>query len=210
MLQSYKQIGAVQHAVPVSVAESDSSQITLMPFTSSVGESAVYANVGGPVWALDWNTESSTTAYLAVSAHPSDALGVYPDHKYDSKYEGDNVIQIWTVPPINASTIQHGSPLTWKVGLRHDSGLVWALAWAKHREFYPDHRRTGLGILAACFADGRVAVYHIPDVPKGQILLDALAPMAESIPDDSVHFCLQWSLTNPFVFLTGSSHGTYN
>ncbi|EQC36704.1 hypothetical protein SDRG_06138 [Saprolegnia diclina VS20] len=191
---------AAAPALRVSEAKAPDEVMEVAPFTSVAGDEAIYTNAGGPIWAMDWLVEGVGPAYLALGVHPTNADGSVSDHTYDQKYSGENVIQVWSMPK------QHPETMAWTVGLRHDGGFAWDVQWNKHREHLPSEWQSGVGLLAAALADGRIVLYHVPKNTTEPIL--DLAPFCSTTRDHSVTLALRWSLVNPFQFLSGACDGS--
>ncbi|RHY66998.1 hypothetical protein DYB26_003627, partial [Aphanomyces astaci] len=188
---AFDQVDALKHAVAVHVETQKSKHaISIAPLTSKRSQQVVYLNAGGPVWAVDWYQPPSTpsTSYIALSAHPtvSSANGdvVVPNHSYNERYDGGNVVQIWAV---SAKSKQHSSSLV--LSIPHNGAFAWSLKWAPHVS-------ACLGVLAAALGDGTLHLYRM--------LHDQSYSMVGTYQDPhSSLLSISWSRTHPYMFLTG-------
>ncbi|OQS00253.1 hypothetical protein THRCLA_06090 [Thraustotheca clavata] len=197
---AYKEIEGIAPAPTLRVSEAGVKKVLeLPPFQAVAGTKAVYANVGGPVWAMDWLVDDGGPAYLAIGVHPTKEDGTVKDHAYNIKYTGENVLQIWSMPK------KHPQTMSWVVGIRHNRGFAWDIKWNPHREHLPQHRQNGLGILACAFADGSIGLFQVPKNTSTPVI--ELEPFASTSAGDSVTLTLRWSLVNPYMFLSGACDG---
>jgi WD40 repeat protein len=211
---------------------------------SSEIEDVMGINVGGPVWAIDWLPTTTITNYktgekmnkktidsiewrfLAVSSHPPcevvDGKMIKrspPDHYYDAPKGGINLIQIWAIPS-NSHTDKDKVPIKPRMvfGLDHTSGVAWDLKWCINATtILPTEYKDALGLLSACFGDGTVQFYAVPDVSK-DFLKVALGPQLDTVKKlpalvkgkvvDVIQLCIRWSPFHPNLLLSGASDGS--
>ncbi|ETV99311.1 hypothetical protein H310_08043 [Aphanomyces invadans] len=194
------QVDALKHARPVQVETTTSKQaISIEPFNSKELEEVVYLHAGGPVWTLDWLHPPSTNAsYVALSAHPTqvtaDGDTVTPNHVYNDRYEGSNVVQIWScIAKSKASTPASSLVLT----IPHNGGFAWVLKWAPHAcASLP----IGLGVLAVALGDGSLHLYRFLEDHSYSVLGTYHDPQSSFL-------AISWSRTHPYMFLTGRVDG---
>ncbi|CAK4749965.1 hypothetical protein LEN26_019179 [Aphanomyces euteiches] len=196
---AHDQTDALKHAVPVLVEtkKKAKSVVSIKPLTSDVNtdHSAVFMNAGGPVWALDTCGKKGEATFIALSAHPTEKtqLGelVAPNHQYSEKYQGSNLIQIWSAPAkaTQRATLVHT--------ILHQGGLAWSLKWAPLASSYT--RAPGIGLLAATLADGHLMLYRVD--------LTSYSIVGSYLDQASTFLSVSWSLTHPYLLLTGSVNG---
>ncbi|EGZ22532.1 hypothetical protein PHYSODRAFT_464205, partial [Phytophthora sojae] len=151
--------------------------------------------------------------FLALSTHPPCQVedgkvvkNTPPDHYYDVPESARSLIQIWAVPPRMVYAIDH------------ESGVAWDLQWCPLAKKFPkaDRRQKIMGILAACFGDGSMRVFEIPEVPEGMLqqeiskegVVENNTPVVVARLPRILQLSVQWSPHNWNMLLTGGSDGS--
>nr|CCA17576.1 conserved hypothetical protein [Albugo laibachii Nc14] len=189
-------------------------QVTLRAFDAcSLEPNRVAINAGGPIWAMDWHPatsmeETTECTYITIATHPPCSVKddqiiseEPPDHHYCDQKGGAGLIQIWAV-----ST---SSSLPYLIyAIAHDGGAVWGLKWCPQ----PCEVMEGIGMLAACFGDGTVQVFHVPRRESSQsqerTCVERLKPIICARIHNVIQMCLQWSPHSADQLLTGGSDGS--
>ncbi|KAF0696934.1 Aste57867_12353 [Aphanomyces stellatus] len=198
VLLHHAETNALQYAARVCVKIKQTKEdIFIDPLTSATdaGHSAVYINAGGPVWAIDWcEGVAGGGSFVALSAHPTEKSPTgerfVPNHQYSEKYRGSNAIQVWSIP----SKVQ---PAKLVHTILHHGGFAWSLKWAPHASLFS--RDIGIGVVAAALADGHFMIYRVD--------ADTHTTLATFLDPHSTFLSISWSLTHPYMLLTGSVNG---
>lgn len=203
------------HSVSSSFNENsiEDEKVSLPVFNAcSLDTNRVAMNVGGPIWAMDWHPATAkqpewNVTYLSIAAHPPCSIRndqiiseEAPDHHYGEQRGGPGLIQIWAV-----STDLSLPYLMYAIA--HNGGAVWGLKWCPQE----CKGMGGIGMLAACFGDGTVQVFHVPRHEFSQSqerpCVERLEPVICGKLQKVVQMCLNWSPHSANQLLTGGSDG---
>ncbi|CCI39486.1 unnamed protein product [Albugo candida] len=204
------------HSVSSSFNENsiEDEKVSLPVFNAcSLDTNRVAMNVGGPIWAMDWHPATAkqpkwNVTYLSIAAHPPCSIRndqiiseEAPDHHYGEQRGGPGLIQIWAV-----STDLSLPYLMYAIA--HNGGAVWGLKWCPQE----CKGMGGIGMLAACFGDGTVQVFHVPRHEFSQSqerpCVERLEPVICGKLQKVVQMCLNWSPHSANQLLTGGSDGS--
>lgn len=170
----------------------------------------IILNTGGPVWAIEWCPSLLTReeqlrelrkSYIAISSYKA-----YDEtHVMGQTYHGKNMIQIWDLGAITTKGVVNPSNPILALGILHDKCYVRAISWCKKGSKYDvsENEVPRLGLLAACFGDGSMDIYAVPDPESlsSQIGLESdspiyvrLKPVFTLPPDVNAMICtVSWS-----------------
>ncbi|XP_033859284.3 general transcription factor 3C polypeptide 2-like [Acipenser ruthenus] len=122
--------------------------------------------VGGPVWSMEWcpcPEGSTSTQYAAIYSNK----GMDDRHKMSGTHIEPALLQIW-----NIGDLQHFScptnKATFAYGVALDYGCIWNMKWCPSGTWeLPSSNRKipqmpRLGLLAASFSNGKIAVFSLP------------------------------------------------
>ncbi|KAK6490034.1 general mRNAion factor 3C polypeptide 2-like isoform X1 [Huso huso] len=122
--------------------------------------------VGGPVWSMEWcpcPEGSASTQYAAIYSNK----GMDDRHKMSGTHIEPALLQIW-----NIGDLQHFScptnKATFAYGVALDYGCIWNMKWCPSGTWeLPSSNRKipqmpRLGLLAASFSNGKIAVFSLP------------------------------------------------
>ncbi|XP_041105686.1 general transcription factor 3C polypeptide 2 isoform X2 [Polyodon spathula] len=122
--------------------------------------------VGGPVWSMEWcpcPEGSASTQYAAIYCNK----GMDDRHKMSGTHTEPALLQIW-----NIGDLQHFScptnKATFAYGVALDYGCIWNMKWCPSGTWeLPSSNRKipqmpRLGLLAASFSNGKIAVLSLP------------------------------------------------
>ncbi|XP_058881748.1 general transcription factor 3C polypeptide 2 [Acipenser ruthenus] len=122
--------------------------------------------VGGPVWSMEWcpcPEGSASTQYAAIYCNK----GMDDRHKVSGTHTEPALLQIW-----NIGDLQHFSwptnKATFAYGVALDYGCIWNMKWCPSGAWeLPSSNRKipqmpRLGLLAASFSNGKIAVFSLP------------------------------------------------
>ncbi|KAE8993468.1 hypothetical protein PR002_g20227 [Phytophthora rubi] len=175
--------------------------------------------------------------FLALATHPPCQVedgkvvkATPPDHYYDVPESARSLIQIWAVPVNRPKVVGTGRLRNGKAGktttvkprvvyaIDHESGVAWDLQWCPLVKKFPKagRREKIMGILAACFGDGSMRVFEIPEVPGGRLqqdiskegVVETNAPVVVARLPRILQLSVQWSPHNWNMLLTGGSDGS--
>ncbi|GMF42481.1 unnamed protein product [Phytophthora fragariaefolia] len=174
--------------------------------------------------------------FLALATHPPCQVedgklvkATPPDHYYDVPESARSLIQIWAVPVNrrrdNDSRQKSGEATKRRLlkprvvyAIDHESGVAWDLQWCPLIKKFPktERREQLMGILAACFGDGSMRVFEIPEVPENMLLqgickngvVEKNVPVVVARLPRILQLSVQWSPHKWNMLLTGGSDGT--
>ncbi|XP_072536005.1 general transcription factor 3C polypeptide 2 isoform X2 [Salminus brasiliensis] len=121
--------------------------------------------VGGPVWAMEWcpcPEGAAETQYVALSCNK----GMDDRHKINLLYTEHSLLQLWDLGKLQMSRPSSSPSLAYALAV--DDGCIWNLKWcpAGAWELPTTDRKTPhmprLGLMAAAFSNGTLAVYSLP------------------------------------------------
>ncbi|ORY04349.1 WD40 repeat-like protein [Basidiobolus meristosporus CBS 931.73] len=128
-------------------------------------------NSGGSVWGLDWCPEipSGENQFLAVAGYK----GTTGEHHIIGERETNSTgyIEIWNLGPIANDVIDEETEFRpWvDICFVHLNGCVWDLKWCPYgaydtsKEWNGEDEIPKIGIIAACFGDGTLKIFSVPN-----------------------------------------------
>lgn len=146
------------------------SEANLPPLERGVD---VILNTGGPVWAMEWcpaqvtrsqQEKENKSSYIAISTTKSQT----DYHAMGQIYMGKNAIQIWKVGCLTPKGIigDETTKPQLSMTILHEKSYVRDLSWC-HRGMKEEvdcpNEVSRLGLLAACFGDGSMDIFAIPE-----------------------------------------------
>ncbi|KAJ1341121.1 hypothetical protein BSLG_004292 [Batrachochytrium salamandrivorans] len=150
------------------------TNLTVPPFSSAftdcISRERIFLNVGCSVWALEWCPGVPLDygcQYLAVAGFRDASVNHIIGQRYSSEQHGDTAmkgaIQIWRIPAFPSDN----NPSELELLILHDRGHVLHLSWCTPALFTEpivdvENSVGSMGILAACFSDGSIAVFSVP------------------------------------------------
>ncbi|KAI4893402.1 hypothetical protein NFI96_033624 [Prochilodus magdalenae] len=127
--------------------------------------------VGGPVWAMEWcplPEGAAETQYVALYCNRN----MDDRHKMNVLYAEQSLLQLWDLGKLQMNGASTSPHLAY--GIAMDEGCIWSLKWCPSGAWeMPTTDRKAphmprLGLIAAAFSNGTIAVYSLPH-PKALI-----------------------------------------
>ncbi|KAJ8377774.1 hypothetical protein AAFF_G00253900 [Aldrovandia affinis] len=151
-----------------------------LPFHSERWDMAFF--VGGPVWSMEWcpcPDGGTNSQFAAIYCNK----GMDDRHKMSGTHSEPALLQIWDLGELQYDTGHSLSsplaPAQLAYAIAVDDGCIWDMKWCPSGAWeLPTTSRKAphmarLGLLAACFTNGKIAVYSLPH-------RDALAAVKKS------------------------------
>ncbi|XP_076872830.1 general transcription factor 3C polypeptide 2 [Brachyhypopomus gauderio] len=121
--------------------------------------------VGGPVWAMEWcpcPDGAAEKQYAALYCN----TGMDDRHKVNALHTGRALLQLWDLGNLQMSRPSSSPRLAY--ALAETDGCIWNLKWCPSGawELHTTSRKTPhmprLGLIAAAFSNGSIAIYSLP------------------------------------------------
>ncbi|KAK9768436.1 hypothetical protein K7432_000915 [Basidiobolus ranarum] len=149
-------------------------------------------NSGGSVWGLDWCPEvkAEENQFLAIAGYK----GTTDEHHIIGEREINTTgyIEIWNLGVISNDIINESNFRPWvDICFLHSNGCVWDLKWCPYGAYDSSEEWSGeddipkIGIIAACFGDGTMKIFS---VPNPAILRKKLESEGHSYPSNKTIF----------------------
>ncbi|XP_028652619.1 general transcription factor 3C polypeptide 2 isoform X1 [Erpetoichthys calabaricus] len=122
--------------------------------------------VGGPVWSMEWCPTpdgSSTSQFVAIYCNN----GMDDRHKHYALHTEPALLQIWKLGNLCHDSCP-SSKASFSYGIALDYGCIWDMKWCPSGawEIFETYRKfpqvPRLGLLAAAFSNGQIAVFSLP------------------------------------------------
>ncbi|XP_066560756.1 general transcription factor 3C polypeptide 2 isoform X2 [Amia ocellicauda] len=122
--------------------------------------------VGGPVWSMEWSPcqeGSSASQYAAIYSN----RGMDDRHRLAGTHSEAALLQIWHVGELQHDTCPR-TKASFAYGIALDYGCIWDMKWCPSGawELPSTNRKVPqlprLGLLAAAFSNGKIAVFSLP------------------------------------------------
>ncbi|KAG2468539.1 UCKL1 protein, partial [Polypterus senegalus] len=119
--------------------------------------------VGGPVWSMEWCPTpdgSSASQFVAIYCNN----GMDDRHKHCALHSEPALLQIWKLGNLCHDSCP-SSKAIFSYGIALDYGCIWDMKWCPSGawETFETYRKVPrLGLLAAAFSNGQIAVFSLP------------------------------------------------